>query len=151
MDASMLGSLAKQMEKWFKPYKEGFARFNRLPDQGLEREAMTAGMLAADKTPDEIVGVVSSGGTESILLAMKTYRDWARATRGISSPEIIAPTTAHAAFDKAGQYFGLKGIRIPVGSDFRADVAATRAAITAHTIALIGSPPPPPPRTDRPR
>ncbi len=101
--------------------------------------AMTARMLNA---PEGACGTVTSGGTESILLAMKTYRDWARATKAVTAPEIIAPTTAHAAFDKAAQYFGLRMIRIPVGADFRADVAATRAAITANTIALIGSAPP---------
>ncbi len=104
--------------------------------------SMTAHMLGADKTSDGIVGTISSGGTESILLAMKTYRDWARATKGITQPEIIAPTTAHAAFDKAGEYFGIKVIRIPVGADFRADVAATEKAITPNTIALVGSAPP---------
>jgi len=104
--------------------------------------SMAAGMLGADKTSDEIVGTISSGGTESILLAMKTYRDWARETKGITAPEIIAPTTAHAAFDKAGGYFGIKTIRIPVGPDFRADVAATEKAITQNTIALVGSAPP---------
>lgn len=104
--------------------------------------SMTAGMLGADKTTDSIVGVVSSGGTESILLAMKTYRDWARETKGISAPEIIAPTTAHAAFTKAAEYFGMKLVRIPVGPDFRADVGATENAITPNTIALIGSAPP---------
>ena len=104
--------------------------------------SMTAGMLGADKTSDEIVGTISSGGTESILLAMKTYRDWARATKGITQPEIIAPTTAHAAFDKAAEYFGMKTIRIPVGSDHVADVAATEKAITPNTIALVGSAPP---------
>ncbi len=101
--------------------------------------AMTAHMLNA---PDEVCGTVTSGGTESILLAMKTYRDWARATKGIATPEMIAPTTAHAAFDKAAQYFGIKMIRVPVSADFRADVAATRAAITPDTIVLIGSAPP---------
>ncbi len=104
--------------------------------------SMTAGMLGADKTTDPIVGVVSSGGTESILLAMKTYRDWARETKGITAPEIIAPTTAHAAFTKAAEYFGMRIVRIPVGRDFRADVAATGKAITPNTIALIGSAPP---------
>ena len=104
--------------------------------------AMTAGMLSADKTTDEIVGTVSSGGTESILLAMKTYRDWARETKGISEPEIIVPSTAHAAFTKAGDYFGIKIIRIPVGDDFRADVSATKDAISENTIALVGSAPP---------
>jgi sphinganine-1-phosphate aldolase len=104
--------------------------------------AMTANMLSADQTEDEIVGVVSSGGTESILLAMKTYRDWARETKGIFQPEIIAPTTAHAAFTKAGDYFGIKIVRIPVGVDFRADVGKTQEAINENTIALVGSAPP---------
>ncbi len=104
--------------------------------------AMTANMLSADQTSDEIVGTVSSGGTESILLAMKTYRDWALESKGIQKPEIIAPTTAHAAFTKAGDYFGIKIVRIPVGVDFRADVPATRDAINENTIALVGSAPP---------
>jgi sphinganine-1-phosphate aldolase len=104
--------------------------------------SMTANMLSADQTDDEIVGVVSSGGTESILLAMKTYRDWARETKGIYQPEIIVPTTAHAAFTKAGDYFGIKIIRVPVGEDFRADVDKMHQAITENTIALVGSAPP---------
>ncbi len=104
--------------------------------------AMTASMLSGDQASQEIVGTVSSGGTESILLAMKTYRDWARDTKGITEPEIVAPTTAHAAFTKAGDYFGIKVIRIPVGEDFRADVSATRDAISENTITLVGSAPP---------
>jgi glutamate/tyrosine decarboxylase-like PLP-dependent enzyme len=99
-------------------------------------------MLGADRTGDEIVGTVSSGGTESILLAMKTYRDWARQAKGITRPELVAPTTAHVAFDKACQYFGIQMKRIPVGADYRADVAAMEAAINGDTIALIGSAPP---------
>lgn len=105
--------------------------------------AMTASMLGMDAgMSPEICGTVTSGGTESILLAMKTYRDWARETKGITAPEMIVPTTAHAAFDKAAQYFGIKMIRIPVAPDFRADVAATRQAITPGTIVLVGSAPP---------
>lgn len=100
--------------------------------------SMTGHMLNA---PKGACGTVSSGGTESILLAMKTYRDWARETKGITEPEMIAPTTAHAAFDKAAQYFCIKMHRIPVGEDFRADVAAMRAAINANTIVMIGSAP----------
>ncbi|MBI2975363.1 MAG: aminotransferase class V-fold PLP-dependent enzyme [Chloroflexi bacterium] len=105
--------------------------------------AMTANMLGADADPGHgVCGTVTSGGTESILVAMKTYRDWARETKGITAPEMVAPATAHAAFDKAAQYFGIKIIRIPVGPDFRADVVAARNAITANTIVLIGSAPP---------
>ncbi len=113
--------------------------------------AMTANMLGAGlagahpKAPHdierEIVGCVSSGGTESILLAMKAYRDQARAERRITSPEIVAPTSAHAAFDKAARYFKIKLVKVPVGPDYRADVEATRAAITRNTICLVGSTP----------
>jgi len=104
--------------------------------------SMTAHMLGSGKTSDEIVGTVSSGGTESILLAMKTYRDWARDKKGITDPEMVVPNTAHAAFDKASQYFGIKMVRIPVEADFCADVDAMRAAITPNTIVLVGSAPP---------
>ena len=77
--------------------------------------AMTADMLGADETDDEIVGTVSSGGTESILLAMKAYRDRARSRDGVTEPNIVTTTTAHAAFDKAAQYFEieLRGSRWP--------------------------------------
>jgi len=103
--------------------------------------AMTARMLGAGEETDEICGTVTSGGTESILLAMKTYRDWARETRGIHRPEIVAPSTAHPAFDKAAQYFRIRMIRAPVGTDFRADVRAVERAISRNTIAIIGSAP----------
>lgn len=106
-----------------------------------EMVAMTARMLGADHTGDEIVGTVTSGGTESILLAIKTYRDQARAERGVKRPQMIVPTTAHVAFEKASHYFGVKLVRIPVGPDYRADVEATRKAINKRTIAIVGSAP----------
>lgn len=105
--------------------------------------AMTANMLSGATTggPDEVCGTVSSGGTESILLAMKAYRDWARETKGITQPEMVRPTTAHAAFDKAADYFGIKNVRVPIGDDFRADVKAMKAAITDNTVVVVGSAP----------
>src|SRR3990172_6880237 len=109
--------------------------------------AMTANMLgaarsgAAPGTPDEICGVVSSGGTESILLAMKTYRDYARDKKGITKPEMVVPTTAHAAFNKAAQFFGIEIIHVPVGEDYRADVRAMERAVTENTVVIVGSAP----------
>ncbi|XXF75657.1 aminotransferase class V-fold PLP-dependent enzyme [Myxococcaceae bacterium GXIMD 01537] len=109
--------------------------------------AMTAHMLGAEAAnagrpeSEHICGSVSSGGTESILLAMKTYRDWARDKKGITRPEMVAPSTAHTAFDKAAHYFGIKMVRVPVGPDCRADVAAMRRALTRNTIVMIGSAP----------
>src|SRR5262245_49564889 len=99
--------------------------------------AMTARMLG---DVDGVCGTVSSGGTESILLAMKLYRDRAYA-RGITQPEMIVPSTAHAAFDKAADYFRITKITVPVGADGRADVAATAAAITPSTAVIVGSAP----------
>ncbi len=108
--------------------------------------AMTAHMLGAHAARQvdpqaQVCGVVTSGGTESILMAMKTYRDWARAEKGIRKPEIVAPVTAHPAFDKAGQYFGIRVVRTPVTETFQADVGAMEKAITRRTIALVGSAP----------
>ena len=103
--------------------------------------AMTAHMLGAGRTEDEICGVVSSGGTESILLAMKTYRDRAHKEKKIRRPEIVVPVTVHAAFDKAAQYFGIKIVHVPVRRDFTADPAAMKKAVNRNTIAMVGSAP----------
>ncbi len=101
--------------------------------------AMTADMLGGEG--QGICGTVSSGGTESILLAMKAYRDQARQERGIMRPEMVVPVTAHAAFEKASQYFNIKMVRIPVDETYRADVDAARKAITRNTVVLVGSAP----------
>jgi glutamate/tyrosine decarboxylase-like PLP-dependent enzyme len=102
--------------------------------------AMTAGMLGARvaaQEGDEIVGTVTSGGTESIIMAMKAYRDGA----GYSTPEMVLPDSAHVAFDKAAAYFGYKQVRVPVNDDLRADVDAMARAITKRTVVVVGSAP----------
>ncbi|HEV8003387.1 MAG TPA: aminotransferase class V-fold PLP-dependent enzyme [Planctomycetaceae bacterium] len=107
--------------------------------------SMTAHMLNGDKadapvgSEEGICGSVSSGGSESILLAMKTYRDWAKATKGINEPELVVPVSAHAAFHKAAQYFGLKLRVIPLDDEFCVDIPAMKAAVNKNTIALVGS------------
>ncbi|MGO9161979.1 MAG: pyridoxal phosphate-dependent decarboxylase family protein [Streptosporangiaceae bacterium] len=105
--------------------------------------SMTAHMLGAGHAaPDApVVGTVSSGGTESILLAMKTYRDYARDRRQIAEPEIVAPVTAHAAFDKAARYFDMPLVRVPVGPDFTVDMDAMAQAVTERTAVVVGSAP----------
>jgi len=105
--------------------------------------AMTASMLGARHAAPElpVVGTVSSGGTESILLAMKAYRDFARERRGIATPEIVAPVTAHAAFDKAARFFGMPLVRVPVDAGFRADLGALAGAISERTAVVVGSAP----------
>jgi sphinganine-1-phosphate aldolase len=89
---------------------------------------------------DAAVGVFTSGGTESILTAVKGARQWGRAN-GITRPEMVLPASAHAAFSKAAAYFDVRAIRVPVSEDYRADVAAMAAAITPDTVLLVGSAP----------
>jgi glutamate/tyrosine decarboxylase-like PLP-dependent enzyme len=87
------------------------------------------------------VGNMTSGGTESILMAVKTARDWSRAEKGITRPQMIAPATAHPAFYKSAQYLGLEVIHTPLREDFRADVNAVESAITPDTALIVGSAP----------
>lgn len=101
--------------------------------------AMTAGLLNGD---EQVVGNMTSGGTESLLMTVFTAREWARARfPQISTPEIVLPATAHPAFDKAAHYFSLKLVRTPIRADFRADVDAMAQAITPNTIMLVASAP----------
>jgi sphinganine-1-phosphate aldolase len=87
-------------------------------------------------------GNMTTGGTESLLLAVKTARDWARVHRpGVREPEMILPSSAHPGLDKAAHYFGVRVVRTAVGADLRADVAAVQRAIGPDTILLVGSAP----------
>lgn len=79
--------------------------------------------------PASAVGTVTSGGTESILLAVQAARD---ARPEVADPVMVLPSTAHAAFHKAAHYFGVRPVVVPVGDGYRADVAATAAALDAH-------------------
>jgi sphinganine-1-phosphate aldolase len=90
---------------------------------------------------EEVCGTVSSGGTESILMAMKTYRDRAEQEQGITEPEMILPITAHPAFDKAAQYFKIKQVKVPLTKDMVADVDAVRKAVNRNTVVIVGSAP----------
>ena len=104
--------------------------------------AMAASHLSGD---EQVVGNFTSGGTESIILAVKTARNWARARRpelahSAQRPKIILPSTAHAAFHKAAHYLDVEVTLVDVDPDtFRADVELMRAAIDEHTIMIVGS------------
>ncbi|HEX6311630.1 MAG TPA: aspartate aminotransferase family protein [Acidimicrobiia bacterium] len=86
-------------------------------------------------------GFMTSGGTESILLAVKAARNRARAERGVTEPEIVVAESAHAAFHKAGEYFGVKVRKVPVRPDWRADVESMAAAMNDDTVLVVGSAP----------
>jgi glutamate/tyrosine decarboxylase-like PLP-dependent enzyme len=113
----------------------------------FEREiiAMTLDMLnasaVAEHHPDDVpCGSITAGGTDSIVTALLAYREWARAEKGITAPEVILPTTAHPAFDKGCHLFGIKAVKAPVDPKTTlVDVDFVREHINANTIALVGS------------
>ncbi len=100
---------------------------------------MTATLLHGG--PDT-VGTLTTGGTESILMAVKAARDRFRSRRPwVRRPEIVAPRTAHVAFEKAAHYFGLRIRYAPVGADQRADADALRSLTGSRTALLVASAP----------
>jgi glutamate/tyrosine decarboxylase-like PLP-dependent enzyme len=109
--------------------------------QQMERDVvgMTAAMFHGDA---DAVGSMTSGGTESLLLAVLTYRNHARRKRPwIRKPEIVIPESAHVGFVKAGEYFNVRIVRSPLRSDYRADVQALESRINRNTIGIVGSAP----------
>ncbi len=117
----------------------GAAAFPSL--RGMEAEVVQMA-LSLQNAPEEASGCMTSGGSESILLAIKACRDYVAANRPVDGvPEILAPYSVHPAFDKGAHLMGLKVVRVPCGADFRADVDAMAAAITPNTIMLVGSAP----------
>lgn len=89
---------------------------------------------------DNACGVMTSGGTESCLLAVKTYRDLGKA-KGIKKPEMIIPESAHVAWDKGAEYFGVKIRRAPLATDYMVDVDAVKSMINKNTVMILGSAP----------
>jgi len=113
-------------------------RFPSLRTMEVDVVSMTASLLSGGERSD---GAMTSGGTESILLGVKTARDRARAERGVTSPQMVVPYSAHPAFAKAAQVLDIEFVQIPLRDDYRADVAAAAELITERTVLLTGSAP----------
>ena len=111
--------------------------FPSLLNMEQEIVAMAADLLGGSAD----AGALTSGGTESIFLAVQSAREHARTTRGIAEPQIITANTAHPAFEKACHYLDLERVVVPVGSDLRLDVDAVAAAVGPRTALVVGSAP----------
>ncbi|MDY6946221.1 MAG: aspartate aminotransferase family protein [Pseudomonadota bacterium] len=107
----------------------------------MERDVL--GMsLALFNAPSGAEGSFTSGGTESIFLALKTARDYFRSKHGTEvRPRVIAARTAHPAFDKAAHYLDVEMLRVGVDVELRADVSAIADAVDARTMMIVGSAP----------
>ncbi len=117
---------------------------NPMAFQSLRRMEMEITQMAAAlfHGPPETVGAVTSGGTESILVAVAAYRDRARRKKPwVRRPELVVPRTVHPAFDKAAHYFGVKLRKVDVDENQRVDVDGVERAIGPRTIAVVASAP----------
>ncbi|MGY3473524.1 pyridoxal phosphate-dependent decarboxylase family protein [Bradyrhizobium ottawaense] len=117
----------------------GKALYPSLMEMSSEVVGMALELLGADA---DAGGTVTSGGTESIILAVRTTKNWAMAERTTKSvPEILMSDTAHPAFNKAAELLGLKAVRVRANSEYRADIEALRQHVTENTIMIVGSAP----------
>ena len=119
--------------------------FNAVRKMEAEVVKMVLAMFHGDTHRPDACGALTSGGTESICMALKSHRDWAAAELGIGPhdvPTVVAPVTAHPAFDKACQYYGLRLVKVPVDSNFGSvDAEELEKYITSSTILIVGSAP----------
>lgn len=110
--------------------------------KGMEDEIVE---MALDlfNAPESAAGFMTTGGTESIVLAMQTCRDWSRARRGDPRHRgnVVAAETVHPAFNKGAKLMDLEVRRAAVGADLRMDLAAIEALIDDDTIMIVGSAP----------
>jgi len=91
---------------------------------------------------DDAAGFLTSGGSESILCAVEAARERARVERGVTEPELVLATNAHAAFHKAAHLFGLQTRVVGVGDDWAADVEAMADMVGPNTALVVASAPP---------
>jgi sphinganine-1-phosphate aldolase len=102
---------------------------------------LSGGTVGDGAVSGELAGFMTSGGTESILMGVKAAKVRAKNERGTDHPNIVLPTSAHAAFAKASDYFGIEPRRIDVLDDYRADVDAMADAVDDDTVLIVGSAP----------
>jgi len=113
-------------------------KFPSLRQMEVEVVEMTTGLLHGG---EEAGGAMTSGGTESILMAMKSARERAKAERGVERPNMVVPYTAHPAFAKACHYFEIEQRQVPIDDDYRARVDAAADLIDDSTCVVVGSAP----------
>ncbi|CAL9734587.1 sphingosine-1-phosphate lyase [Monosporozyma servazzii] len=114
--------------------------FPALRKMEAEVVAMTLKMFNAPE--DTGCGTTTSGGTESLLLACLSAKMYGERFKGITEPEMVIPETAHAGFDKAAYYFGIKLRHVKLDPvTFKVDLKQMERMINKNTVLLAGSVP----------
>lgn len=107
----------------------------------MEEEVIGMGLYLLHG-PEGSTGSMTSGGTDSITMAVKAARDYACSEKGIKAkPNVVMPWSAHPAFDKACHMLGLETRRTPVAHNLLADIDAMADACDENTVLLVGSAP----------
>ncbi len=120
-------------------HENGLNPFKYPSLQQIEADIVSAATALVHTEP--MAGSCTSGGTESLFLAVYTAREVARSERGIDHPTVVAAETVHPAVAKACHYLGLELVRTPVAADLRADPERIAAAIDDRTALVVGSAP----------
>ena len=106
----------------------------------MEREVI--GMARAHlRGGPEVVGNLTSGGTESCMLAVKAARDMFRSQHGPDArTNLVVPVTAHGAFHKAAHYLDMELRAVDVDTaTWKADVDAMADAVDDGTALVVAS------------
>ena len=113
-------------------------RFPSLREMEVDVVEMTGGLLHA---PEGFGGAMTSGGTESIIMATLAARERAKKERGVERPEMLAPFSAHPAFAKAAKYLEIELHQVPLDDDYRARVSEAEKLANENTVLVVGSAP----------
>ncbi len=101
--------------------------------------AMVADMVHGRVDGVDACGVVTSGGSESLITALYTYREQAAKERGVTRPNVVIPRTAHVALDKGAHWLGIEMRHAPLTDAYVVDVEAMARLVDENTIAIVGS------------
>lgn len=135
----ILSVVKKAYQMFFSENALNPSAFPSLRNMENEVVAMSANLFGGD---EKVVGSMTTGGTESILMAVKTAREWGKKNKNLTgTPEVILPATAHPAFYKAAYYFNVKIVLVPVEDDFRVSPSKMESLINENTVLLVGSAP----------
>lgn len=134
----IIEALSKAYTTYFSENALNPSAFPSLSKMQSEVISMCKELFHAD---DNASGIMTSGGTESILMAVKAAKEFAKKNRKVDKPEVIMPVSAHPAFNKACDYFDIDLKIVPVGNDFRVDPSSYEPVISENTILLVASAP----------
>ena len=115
-----------------------FDLFPRVRNMEIEIIKMARNMFQGN---NQVCGNVTYGGTESILLACKAYRDWGFYEKGITNPNIVILDSGHSAFHKAGNYFKINIKTVPTDHTGTSHFRIIEKYIDSNTVCIVGSTP----------